>query len=106
MPRPVAIQGVALDPEGRPLVLAEQLGIYRLEDEALVPVIEERLYVRYVKYHPDSSSGVISTEGSAAVGIVATERGIFVASRSLGVFAFLKDGDEYRFSQIVARSME
>lgn len=94
LPQPAEIDGLTLDGDGRPLVLAGDLGVFRIDGEALVPVIRQRMIFEY-----RNDVGTIVRD--APVGIVATERGIFVASRSLGVLAFLERDGEYELSQIV-----
>ena len=93
LPQPAAIQGLTLDVEGRPLIVAGDLGVFRIADESIVPLIQKRMVFSY------SADKVI--HWSLPVGIVATDRGILVASSSLGVFAFLEEDGAYEFSQIV-----
>jgi hypothetical protein len=96
LPQPAAIEGLALDGAGAPLVLAGDLGVFRINDEGLVPLLRRQLGVRY----PLDTGAIMNDR---PMGLVATKDGIFVASRSLGVFAFVEGGDGYELSQIVAR---
>ncbi len=93
LPHAASIDGLTLDEQGRPLVVASELGVFRILGDNVVPVVEKNMLLRY-----EDEQSIFFGE---PVGVAATDQGIFVASSSLGVFAFLKKDGEYEFSQIV-----
>lgn len=94
LPQPAGIQGLAVDAEGRPVVLAGDLGVFRIDGETLSPLFQKRMTREY----PLDYGAIMNDR---PVGLAVTRSGIFVASRSLGVFAFLEQNGGYEFSQIV-----
>ena len=75
-----------------PIVVTGDMGVFEIAEEGLVPLIRNRLIHTFVE------GG--STIENRPVAIAASDRAIYVATRSLGVFAFLEHPDGYEFSQV------
>lgn len=97
LPQPGEIGGLTLDRDGRPLIVVGDFGILRLEEREVTPLVTSNLSL---SYSPKEGYSI----GSPPVGLAVTSAGLFVATRSLGVFAFLASDDGYEFRQLLVPS--
>ncbi|MCI0561131.1 MAG: hypothetical protein MN733_21815 [Nitrososphaera sp.] len=97
LPAP-AMNGICVGPDNAPYIVATPAGVFRIEGKKFKWIIRSDLYICY----KDSVFGEV---GSAPVGLVLDSDGnIFVASRSLGVLAFLRKPTGFEFKQITFAS--